>query len=314
MNANHSSGMVLIFVLWVVLILAVLAVTLGREAGIDLALTKYAIGKFKADQLAYSGVMYALAQMQKSAPPNAEQTPEAAFHYDFQDEERKINLNSISEENREIVTELIVLLGFSKELARTVSASVVDWHDEDQLATASPWGAEENYYSSLPLGYHCKNRPFDHIEELPLVRGIGPDLFLRLKNYVTVFPKKGGALKVNFNTASETVMRALLRSKTGPMTNTTLDDAESLCRKIIFYRSGPDGQEATPDDRKVEMEKLGLNAKEEVLFLSLLQNMTSASQYFRVKVKGVDSSSGAVSFVEAVVNADDHSILSWSQK
>ena len=325
-NYRNSSGTILLLVLWFVLILSVLAISLGREVAVDLALTKYAIGSLKADGLASSGIMFAMNQIRKFSENNAgssidtpyqcplkdgyfeigtfvddlDETPGSGqnFRHGFQDEERKINLNAISTDDLGVLSELISLLGFREDVAKTAAASIMDWQDQDVTPADDP-------------ATHCKNRPFDQVEELLLVKGVSEQLFSKLKNFVTVFPKKGGILKVNFNTASEVVLSALTRAKTGARTNTGLEDAHSLTRKIIAYRNGPDGQEATSDDRPLEMEKLGLNAKEQVIFLSLVQNRTKTSRYFRVRVKGVDKTSGTSVSVEAVIDGEDLSIVSY---
>ena len=355
MVVRNDSGTILLLVLWFVLILSILAISLGREAAVDLALTKHSIGSLKAEGLAWSGIMYAMDQIQtpedkipeelfkkvslkdgyfeigyfykdslsfpnvlvgnqgevKTGPPTTNGSPrhegtkafggdsfDENFRYGFQDEEQKINLNAISVDNSKILIQLVSLLGFSEDVAKTAAASIVDWQDQNTTPANAP-------------AYHCKNRPFDQVEELLLVKGINEEIFLKLKDFVTVFPKAGGTLKVNFNTASEVVLNALTRSKAGAATNTSLEDARSLTRKMIAYRSGPDGREATPDDRSIEMEKLGLNAKEQAIFLSLVQNMTKVSHYFRVRVRGVDRVSGASVVVEAVIKREDLSIVSW---
>ncbi len=323
---RNDTGTVLLVVLWFVLILSVLAISLGREVAVDLALTKHAIGSLKAEGLASSGIMVAKNQIRKFSENNTGASIEAPyqyqlkdgyfeigyfidsldetlgsrenFRYGFQDEERKINLNAITADDLGVLSGLISILGFSEDVAKTAAASIMDWQDQDITPSDDPI-------------YHCKNRPFDQVEELLLVKGVSEELFLKLKNFVTVFPKKGGILKVNFNTASEVVLSALTRAKTGARTNTGLEDARSLTRKIMVYRNGPDGQEATSDDRPLEMEKLGLNAKEQVIFLSLVQNRTKTSRYFRVRVKGVDKASGTSVLVEAVIDGEDLSIVSY---
>lgn len=323
---QNSSGAILLLVLWFVLILSVLAVSLGKEAAVDLALTRHSIGSLKAEGLAWSGIMFAMNQIQKFSETNPESSVDISyqcqlkdgyfeigyftddpneisgssqnFRYGFQDEERKINLNATSPNDLGVLSELISLLGFSEDTAKTAAASIMGWHNQEVTPSDDP-------------AAHCKNRPFDQVEELLLIQGVSGELFLKMKNFVTVFPKKGGILKVNFNTASEVVLSALTRSKTGARTNTGLEDARSLTRKMMIYRNGSDGQEATSDDRPMEMEKLGLNAKEQVIFLSLVQNMAKTPRYFRVRVKGVDASSSASVLVEAVIDGEDLSIVSY---
>lgn len=63
LRPNNKSGIILIVVLWVLAILSVLAIGLGRSARIDLALVKHHIGKLKADGLVLAGYNYAANQI-----------------------------------------------------------------------------------------------------------------------------------------------------------------------------------------------------------------------------------------------------------
>lgn len=55
-----------------------------------------------------------------------------------------------------------------------VADAILDWLDEDEEARA--YGAELEYYSTLPTPYAPKNGPIDSVEELLLVRGVTPQL------------------------------------------------------------------------------------------------------------------------------------------
>ena len=55
-----------------------------------------------------------------------------------------------------------------------VADAILDWLDEDD--EPRPFGAEAEYYTTLPTPYEPKNGPIDSIEELLLVRGVTPDL------------------------------------------------------------------------------------------------------------------------------------------
>ena len=231
----------------------------------------------------------------------------------FEDEERKLNMNAMTPETSPILRRLISKLGFDDTTARTIAASVVDWIDPDSEVTDQSFGAEDSYYGQLANPYYCKNFPFDSPEELLLVRGVTPEVFKQLQDLVTVFPQKTSRFLVNINTASETVLGALAENFSGPPTNTDLADAQSLTRKIIEWRSGEDGRPMTGDDRLVTMSDLKLNAREEAIFRALEKYLTPISRYIRLQVQGWDESSDATSRIEAVVNRDDLSIVSWKR-
>lgn len=342
---KKDSGIILLVVLWILMIVSVLAIGLGRRTGIDLSLTRFSLGKLRADYIARAGIIYGIHQLQRDTQDEEtsrfdslyqcgvalkEKTQEELFKdvalgegkfdlwtstgYGLQDEERKININALTRENYGILKQLILLLGYEEDAAETVAASVVDWTDIDSVVTNSPFGAETLDYERLEPSYRCKNAPFDSVEELLLVNGVTEEIFSALKDYVTVFPKESKPLYINVNTASPVVLQALTRAMTGAVTNTEIQDADSLVAKIINYRAGPDGEEATGDDRLVDLNELGLNAKERAVFLSSKSRMTDVSKYFRIKVRAVDSASSLASEIEAVIRREDSAILYWHRE
>ncbi len=96
------------------------------------------------------------------------------FRFGVVDEAGKINVNA-----------LLALDGGKGDVAHTilmalpnmtddVANSILDWLDPDDTPRTD--GAEDDYYSSLPTPYHCKNGPLDSLEELLLVKGVTPQM------------------------------------------------------------------------------------------------------------------------------------------
>jgi len=89
--------------------------------------------------------------------------------------------------------------------------AIIDWTDSDEETTCLAFvahenlGAESSYYAGLDHPYRSKNAPLDTTEELLLIKGITPQVFDRIRDYVTV---KGDG-KININTASELVIESL---------------------------------------------------------------------------------------------------------
>lgn len=353
LRGGNQSGIILLVVLWMMVILSLLAVGLGRRTSIDLSLAKYSIGKLKANYLAWAGVMRAAQEIKKDTEDpetgwfdtlyqcgvkiDGGKTPEDMFrhieegggyfdigypmqsagnvggqtYFGMQAEEGRINLNGITLQDFSVLSSLLVLLGYNEDTAVTVAASVADWHDADMAVTNAPFGAEEAYYKELNSPYPCKNARFESVEELLLVRGMTPEMFSKIKNYVTVFPMDAVSVSVNVHMAPAIVIQALARSMAGPITNTAVEDADSLTEKMVNYRKGNDGIEFTADDRLVDMTAMNLNQKEQVIFLTTKGRMTDVSNYLRVRVRGVDAASRVHSDVEAVINRGDLSIVYW---
>jgi hypothetical protein len=82
---------------------------------------------------------------------------------------------------------------------------------------------------------------------------------------------------------------------------------------MIDYRKGNDGQEGTPDDRRIGLNELGLNAGERSVFLMMNQFVTPVSRYFRVRVRGLEKTASVASTIEAVIDRDELAIASWRQ-
>src|SRR3990167_5216286 len=62
---RKRSGTILISVLWILVILTVLTVSLGRNTHVELSLVKHAIGKLKSKYIARAGFVYALDRIRK---------------------------------------------------------------------------------------------------------------------------------------------------------------------------------------------------------------------------------------------------------
>ncbi len=96
------------------------------------------------------------------------------YRFGLVDEAGKINLNALLElDNGQGVVGFNVLMALPN-MTDDVANSILDWLDPDDTPRTD--GAEDDYYSSLPNPYHCKNGPLDSLEELLLVKGVTPQL------------------------------------------------------------------------------------------------------------------------------------------
>lgn len=87
-------------------------------------------------------------------------------------ERGKYDINTVPED---LLRNLIATLGVEKSEQDIMVDSIMDWKDPDNLHRIN--GAEDDYYESLSHPYHCKDGPFDTVEELLLVRGVTPSPF-----------------------------------------------------------------------------------------------------------------------------------------
>ncbi len=146
--------------------------------------------------------------------------------YGLTDEDRKINLNTAKPEFLQGLFEVAARV--DSESARRIVAAIRDWKDEDDDLTDG--GAESKDYLRLASPYRAKNAPFNDLQELLWVQGVTPDIFSKVKPYLTL-----DSDRVNLNTAPAVVLTAMGLSP-------------ALADKMIEFRKGKDGKESTADD------------------------------------------------------------------
>jgi type II secretory pathway component PulK len=155
--------------------------------------------------------------------------PGEGRQYGLIDEERKINLNLIK--SPEVLLRLFMeVASLDKEDARGLVDSIQDWEDADDDPRAS--GAESRYYKDLNPGYLPRNGKMATLAELQWIKGLVPEIYQRIRPYVTL----DSSGQVNLNTASRAALEAL-------------GFLPSFCDKIIAYRAGRDKVEGTADDQ-----------------------------------------------------------------
>jgi type II secretory pathway component PulK len=271
-HLTQKNGVILIAALWIVAILSLFAVTIGRQASISLRLASYDADKRKAYLIARAGMMRALSEkaieyktgmssdidaFSQSWASNEELFLRRAFGagyytvgyeypvlekgrgnpmmlYGLMDEQSKININTVSEET---LINLLLYFDTDEDLALSIAGSIIDWRDADDVVASSArgllYGAENGYYQALEQPYACKNAPFENIYELLLVKGVTTEILHKIKPYITVY----GNGMININTASEVTLDAII----GPA-------FEGLGAKIFQYRQGNDDKIGTKDD------------------------------------------------------------------
>jgi len=181
-------GTVLIVTIWVVLVLAGLALVFARSMRVAAIVAANHVASLEAECVATgvsehimakltAGAEDQTADLMDSEPYEAMQIGQSyfwvlrsnledddKFDYGLTDEAGKINLNSASLEM------LLRLPGMTAELA----ASIIDWRDEDSEISAG--GAENEYYLLQSEPYNCKNAPFETVDEILLVKGASEEL------------------------------------------------------------------------------------------------------------------------------------------
>lgn len=175
-----KAGTVLVITLWVLTILAILALTFAATMHVEAVACGNRLQRTRALYAARAGIQRAILAIESDTTGYAAATSEWAqldseedgFPFDDEryevtvtDECGKIDLNSAEQE----------LLERLPQLSDEMIDSLLDWRDADDDARTN--GAEVDYYGKLRPPRACGNRSFLTAEELLLVRGFSKEAF-----------------------------------------------------------------------------------------------------------------------------------------
>ena len=147
--------------------------------------------------------------------------------YGLCDEQARLNINTV---DRETLARLMLdVLSLTTDGAKKLAESVVDWRDYGRHEAEGFFS--DDYYANLEHPYQMKERDFERMDELLLVKGFNGGIYEKLYPYLTVY----GDGRINVNTVSRKVLLAL-----------GIDPV--LADKVLKARSGPDGLDTTADD------------------------------------------------------------------
>ncbi len=207
---HHTQrGIALAVVLWLVALLAVMAMSLTALQRGETAVTGNLIESAKASAAAQAGIQWALFDLSRPAAARQLSSDGALHELRFDnatlwisvvDEAGKIDLNFAT---GPLLDALLRAAGVEDEVerARLVDA-ILDWRDGDELRRVH--GAEAEEYQAAGLNYQPRNAPFQSNEELALVLGMSASLYQRLISAITIY---SGARSINLD-----VNGALLRA------------------------------------------------------------------------------------------------------
>lgn len=305
----NKKGSILISALWIIAILTVFAVSVGRESSAAIKLTMYNIESQKAYNLARAGIYHVFAQKQleyKRGMNNTIDTlnqkwanNEVLFkEYKLGGGYYKIGYKFKELDNSEEGE--VELYGLMDEQSK-INVNNSSYEILQRLFESCGMEAETAFLASNNIIESVKNRPFETIYETFLIEQIDGRIFNELKNYVTVY----GDGRVNINTAGEKVLNALFG-----------EDYPNLAEKIIRYRRGNDEVIGTKDDRwfcigtyVIDREEEGLveikNLQEEQWYANIYN--ISVDEYNRVRelLSGAESILCVSSMTYCVISTGD---------
>ena len=190
-----EDGAVLVFVLWVLALLSVIAGYYSLESRLFKEITAgpwFAVKeRMMLESLMKLGVELAISQGEQDSSQEAPDRQAASSvdlngtPYEVQigsqqvifcleDERGKLDLNRATEEEiRSVIDGL--LAENQPDKAKIIVDSILDWRDNNDDRRFN--GAEDQYYMGLKPPYHAADRRFLFLDELLLVRGVDLSLF-----------------------------------------------------------------------------------------------------------------------------------------
>ncbi len=334
----RRGGMVLVMALWVLSILSVFAVFIGVGVRQKLVLASRLEKRNAVHDVAKSGVQRArsiflnmpddLASRETIANKKFKHHHPAMFrqipvgdgmvdisylNYDYgpsdgevmyglEDEAGKLNVNTASLD--ELRSLFMLTAGLHFDEAQDLAMALIDWREPAEQDLVGFYGDE--YYANLNFPYEPKGAPLEILEEVLLVKGMNPDVFGRVRDFLTVV----GDGKVNLNTASRPVLLALGMSP-------------EVVDTVIYGRHGPDLLAATDDDYifvdsgaslyLADFFPLSAEQLAQIDQLYVQKKITTHSRFFRAKAKAVLADGKEARRIDAVFSSDDGTIVSWSE-
>jgi len=329
-------GMVLVFALWVLGILTILAVSVAagirqkiflverldersRMTNLLEASVKKTAG-YIHQQMELSGGQYT-ANMKMHFMNNVNELSNISLrsdtagvgyfppgskdlHWGVIDEESKLNLNKADLPT--LSSLLMNVLSLNDEDAQKLAVALLDWR---QFGESEIIGFDSNdYYSNLEYPYPKKSADYETLDEMLLVKGVTKEIYNKLINYVTIYGD--GAL--NVNTASKEVLEAL-------------GLPETVVDKIITVRQGKDALEGTADDhiyiRTFEITSdinavipLTIDEARSIDAINARGLLTTNSFYYTIEAVGKLSSRSTTRSVRAVYSSRDDKIIYWKER
>ena len=232
---DKSGAVVLILVVWIMVILIAIVSEFSYSMRTEINITQNFKEEEEAYQLALAGIEHAKAEIRSVKemqevvlneegvlifdkdviePVRTKNLGRGSFEYIITDEDGKLDINIATHEQLKYI---FIESGLDPAEAAGIADSIFDWRDTNDLHMLN--GAEEDYYRDLDEPYSSKDRPFDSIKELLLVKGMTEEILNgsideedEEKTYSGVAGSLtvNGSKKINVNTAPRVVIEAVI--------------------------------------------------------------------------------------------------------
>lgn len=229
-------GSAILMVMWGMMVMALAVGGLIHYMRSGVLEDVQASKEFQARLLAESGLVLASHAKVKKNDPILKQRVSHVRGYEVHvtTEGARIAVNQLAAkpELQEYCRRLFIIWGLDPEKAGVATDSLRDWIDtNDRL---SPLGAESEYYTLRGSPQYPRNRPFQHIDEMLLVRGMR-EIAQRKWNWRDYFTLHGDGL-IDVNVANSELLEVVC------------EVARPQADQLVLQRHGPDLIPGTEDD------------------------------------------------------------------
>ncbi|HXE95403.1 MAG TPA: type II secretion system minor pseudopilin GspK [Dongiaceae bacterium] len=222
---KNESGFALILTLVVTALMVAVVVEMIHQVYVDTSLSRSfrdgqqasilaesgATGGAKLLQMGLSGRNYT-SLSDRWATPLKIDDESGSLEITVSEESGKININGLVQQNGEYeihTQEALQRLGKRLQLPEDIWPAVADWIDSNDIQRSG--GAESSFYRTLKPPYDARNGRLLTITELSLVKGVTPEIFGKLRPYLTTFSDQAASPlpTININTAPREILAAL---------------------------------------------------------------------------------------------------------
>ncbi len=188
LRRHHESGVALLIVLWMVALLAVLAISFANSARTELEMARNQYEAAHARSLADAGVSLALLRLVEPLSDTIVRQDGTAMPFRFgdgsvrismQNEDGKIDLNAAS---TALLARLFRVIGLADDDSSQLASSIGEWRTEQ----SRKWNARSPGDASRS-DHKPTIEAFRNLEDLRQVPGITAALFRRIAPFVTVY-------------------------------------------------------------------------------------------------------------------------------
>jgi general secretion pathway protein K len=189
-------GVALLLVVWLIALLTALIGAFAISARVESLQGRVLAQGSVVQQIARAGLEYALQRV-ADPDPGSRWTPDGrpyAWQYagsqvqvQLVDESGKVDLNQA---DAQILSSLLRAVGVEPAQAQQLAGAAVDWRDSDALSQVAG-GAEDPDYAAAGLPYGAKDAPYESVAEVEQVLGWTPQLYARVRAYLTIYAGRG---------------------------------------------------------------------------------------------------------------------------